>query len=62
MEAVSDDGVVEGICVHDAPAFTVGVQWHAEYKPEEHPLSAELYRAFGSAARERAARRVAARR
>lgn len=55
-EAISEDGVIEGIRA-DAPAFTVGVQWHAEWKPEEHPLSAALYRAFGEAAAARARRR-----
>jgi putative glutamine amidotransferase len=58
MEAVSDDEVIEGIRVPDAPAFTVGVQWHAEWKPEDHVLSKSLYQAFGDAARERAARRT----
>jgi putative glutamine amidotransferase len=59
VEAVSPDGVIEGVRLRDDPGFTVGVQWHAEWEPEEHPLSRELYRAFGAAARTRAARRGA---
>ena len=55
VEAVSSDGVIEGVRLKDDPGFTVGVQWHAEWKPEDHPLSGALYRAFGEAAAERAA-------
>jgi putative glutamine amidotransferase len=58
VEAVSSDGVVEGLRYNDDSQFIVGVQWHAEWQPEEHALSAALYKAFGKAARARAARRV----
>lgn len=58
VEAIADDGVIEGISVADAPSFTVGVQWHAEWKPEEHALSGALYQAFGRAAETRAAQRA----
>ena len=58
VEAVSDDGVIEGIRVSGAPSFAVGVQWHAEWKPEEHALSGALYQAFGRAAAFRAAQRA----
>jgi putative glutamine amidotransferase len=50
--------VIEGLRYHDATQFIVGVQWHAEWDPEEHALSGALYTAFGEAARARAARRV----
>lgn len=60
VEAVSDDGVIEGIRLDDDRAFAVGVQWHAEWKPEEHNLSRALYRAFGEVACARAARRLPA--
>jgi putative glutamine amidotransferase len=56
-EAVSHDDVVEGLRLDDADRFVVGVQWHAEWEPADHPLSGPLYRAFGEAAQERAARR-----
>ncbi len=57
VEARSPDGVVEGVRLRDDPTFTVGVQWHAEWKPEEHALSRALFREFGRAARARARRR-----
>jgi putative glutamine amidotransferase len=57
VEATSPDGVIEGVRYADDTQFIVGVQWHAEWQPEEHPLSGALYAAFGEAARARAARR-----
>jgi len=54
VEAVAEDGVIEGVRVAGAPTFAAGVQWHAEWKPEQHRLSGALYRAFGEAACERA--------
>ncbi len=54
IEAVSDDGVIEAISVPDAPAFTLGVQWHPEPAiVRESPLSKAIYRAFGEAMRDR---------
>ncbi len=57
VEATSPDGVVEGLRYMDDAQFIVGVQWHAEWQPEKHALSAALYSAFGEAAGKRAARR-----
>ena len=54
VEARSPDGVIEGVRLRNDPTFTVGVQWHAEWKPEEHELSRALFREFGRAARARA--------
>ena len=34
----------------DDRTFTVGVQWYAEWKPEEHALSRALFGEFGRAA------------
>lgn len=59
VEAMSIDGVVEGLRHEDNTQFVVGVQWHAEWKPEEHELSGALYTAFGEAARARAEKRAA---
>ncbi len=59
VEATSPDGVIEGVRYDDATQFVVGVQWHAEWEPEQHALSSALYNAFGQAARMRAARRAA---
>ena len=58
VEAVSADGVIEGLRYNDDTQFIVGVQWHAEWQPDEHALSGALYTAFGEQARARAARRV----
>ena len=58
VEAMSPDGVIEGVRYDDETQFIVGVQWHAEWQPEEHALSGALYTAFGEAARARAARRA----
>lgn len=55
VEAVSEDGLVEAVRVVGAPAFAVGVQWHPEWRFEESTLSTALWRAFGAAARRRAA-------
>jgi putative glutamine amidotransferase len=57
VEALSPDGLVEAVRLENAKAFTVGVQWHAEWGFEKHPISSALFRAFGEAARTRAAAR-----
>jgi len=54
VEAVTPDGVIEGVRLRNDRTFTVGVQWHAEWKPEEHELSRRLFEEFGRAARVRA--------
>jgi putative glutamine amidotransferase len=57
VEAVAEDGTIEAVSAEHAPAFAVGVQWHAEWRYAEDPLSAALLQAFGDAARDRAGRR-----
>jgi putative glutamine amidotransferase len=59
IEAVSDDGIIEGIRVENHANFAAAVQWHTEFHPEreEHALSRKLYGAFGEAAAERAKNR-----
>ncbi len=57
VEARSPDGVIEGVRLRNDRTFTVGVQWHAEWRPEEHELSRALFREFGRAAEARARRR-----
>ena len=59
VEATSPDGVIEGVRYKDDSLFIVGVQWHAEWRPDEHALSSALYSTFGKAAHARAARRMA---
>ena len=53
VEAITPDGVIEGVRLRNDRTFTVGVQWHAEWKPEEHELSRRLFEEFGRAARAR---------
>lgn len=56
VEALAPDGIIEGIRVEHAEAFAVGVQWHAEFRWQEHPLSRALFEEFGRAAAARMAR------
>jgi putative glutamine amidotransferase len=57
-EAHAADGTVEAVSVKSARAFAIGVQWHAEWKCTEDPLSSALFQAFGDACRARARARV----
>ncbi|GIT54828.1 MAG: hypothetical protein Ct9H300mP16_19880 [Pseudomonadota bacterium] len=57
VEAVSEDGLIEGIRLKDDATFTVGVQWHAEWEPQNPTLSCRLFEAFGDAVRARARER-----
>ena len=52
IEALSPDGVIEAIHMPKAQRFTVGVQWHAEWKAQEHELASKLFNAFGKSAYE----------
>lgn len=49
VEAVAPDGLIEAFTVRDAPGFTLAVQWHPEWRVQEHTLSMALFRAFGDA-------------
>jgi putative glutamine amidotransferase len=51
VEAVAPDGLIEAIVVRDAPGFTLGVQWHPEWKVRQNELSLAIFQAFGEAAR-----------
>jgi putative glutamine amidotransferase len=57
-EATAPDGTLEAVRVADAPAFAFGVQWHPEYWASTDPPSSAIFRAFGEAARARAARNL----
>lgn len=52
VEAVADDGLIEGFTVSHAPGFTLAVQWHPEWKVLDNTLSTGIFRAFGDACRE----------
>jgi putative glutamine amidotransferase len=56
VEARAPDGVIEAFRVKDAD-FALAVQWHPEWKFAANPFSQRLFRAFGDAARRRAAQR-----
>lgn len=57
IEAVAEDGTIEAVRVIDAGSFALAVQWHPEFRATENPDSMALFRAFGEAARARAAAR-----
>jgi putative glutamine amidotransferase len=49
VEGVAEDGTIEAIRIADAPGFALGVQWHAEYDPQNNPVNRALFQAFGKA-------------
>ena len=51
IDGEAPDGTPEAIYVKDAPGFALGVQWHAEYRAGEDPVSRPLFEAFGDALR-----------
>lgn len=51
IDGYAPDGTPEAIYVSGAPGFTLGVQWHPEYKAACDPVSRPLYEAFGTALR-----------
>jgi putative glutamine amidotransferase len=57
IEALAEDETIEAVRLRGAKSFTVGVQWHAEWKIHEHELSRRLFGEFGTAARASALRR-----
>ncbi len=56
IEAVADDGLIEAFSV-DAKAFALAIQWHPEWRVTGNPFSTAIFKTFGDACRERAARR-----
>jgi len=59
VEAIADDGLIEGFTVDDVPGFALGVQWHPEWRPEENEFSMAIFKAFGDACRAYAGQRQA---
>ena len=49
VEGIAEDGTIEAIRIADAPGFALGVQWHAEYDPQQNPVNRKLFEAFGAA-------------
>lgn len=52
-QAYAEDGVVEAVMGPADHPFLLGVQWHPEWKATSNPVSMELFRRFGAAARGR---------
>jgi putative glutamine amidotransferase len=50
-EAFAEDGLVEAARVSSGNPFSLGVQWHPEWKFQDNPTSLALFRRFGEAAR-----------
>lgn len=51
--AYAPDGLVEAVQVRDARSFAFAVQWHPEWRSQEHPLYLRIFQAFGAACRKR---------
>ena len=49
VEARADDGTIEALHIPAAAAFTLGVQWHPEWRCWEDDVSRRLFAAFGQA-------------
>lgn len=52
VEAVADDGLIEGFRVDEAKSFALAVQWHPEWRVTEDEFSFSIFKAFGDACRE----------
>ncbi len=57
VEAVADDGLIEGFRVDGAKNFALAVHWHPEWKVTEDSFSMAIFKAFGDACRQFAGRR-----
>jgi len=59
VEAIADDGLIEGFSVDGVPGFALAVQWHPEWKVTKDEFSLAIFKAFGNACREYAGQRQA---
>jgi len=57
VEALADDGLIEGFRVDGTDGFALAVQWHPEWRVTENSFSKAIFQAFGDACRARAAER-----
>ncbi len=55
VDAVADDGLVEGFRVDGARNFALAVQWHPEWQVTQDRFSMAIFQAFGDACRQFAA-------
>lgn len=51
VEAVADDGLIEGFRVDRAKSFALALQWHPEWQVNSNPFSYAIFKAFGDACR-----------
>jgi putative glutamine amidotransferase len=51
VEAVADDGLVEGFQVDSVPGFALAIQWHPEWEVTENEFSMAIFKEFGDACR-----------
>ncbi len=56
-EAVAPDHIIEAVHIAAHPGFSLGVQWHPEWKVMDNPMSLRIFRAFGAACRAHRERR-----
>ncbi len=57
VEAIADDGLVEGFSVDAVPGFALALQWHPEWQVTKNDFSMAIFKAFGDACREYAGQR-----
>jgi len=57
VEAIADDGLIEGFSVDSVPGFALVVQWHPEWQVTQNEFSLAIFKAFGNACREYAGQR-----
>jgi putative glutamine amidotransferase len=57
IEAVAPDGLIEAVSACGPGLFALGLQWHPEWHVHSDTPSHAIFRAFGSACRERRSRR-----
>jgi putative glutamine amidotransferase len=50
-EAVAPDHVIEAVRIAAHPGFSLGLQWHPEWKVMDNPISVRIFQAFGEACR-----------
>jgi putative glutamine amidotransferase len=50
-EAVSPDHVIEAVRIAAHPGFSLGLQWHPEWKVLDNAISTRIFQAFGEACR-----------
>jgi putative glutamine amidotransferase len=57
VEAVADDGLIEGFSVDSVHGFAMAVQWHPEWQVTKSDFSMAIFKAFGDACRDYAGQR-----